>query len=123
MTELTTTKSLREEYLKLTKEQPMVTFSIECDDGTYFSPQKVIVPAVEYMKHLEQQVIALRSRTEWHEGVPEEIGLYLCTFNFSHYELMDYRYGEWREWDCKLERYTKTHDAPSHFAYLPKEQS
>ena len=74
MSEKVSTQSLRDEYSKLTGDMPLVEFGITCSDALYFSPRKITVPAVEYMKHLESLVITLRSRLAWKpmsEGLPD----------------------------------------------------
>jgi hypothetical protein len=58
-------KDLRTNFYCKTGDTPIVGISIDCSDDSYFKPQSIEVPAIEYMKYLEQDVIRLESLLEW----------------------------------------------------------
>jgi len=74
---------LRSDFYNRTGEQALIEFSVSCSDIA-FKTQTIEMPAIEYMKHLEQMVIALKEALRWRpvSEKPEKYGWYLCKVKY-----------------------------------------
>lgn len=76
-------EDLRKSFYKKTGESPLVDFSFDCSDDSYFKPQKIEVPAIEYMKYLEHMVLDLKAQLRWRpvSEKPEKEGMYFARWH------------------------------------------
>jgi len=90
---------LRKSFYKKTGESPLVEFSFDCSDDSYFKHQEIEVPAIEYMMYLEDMILALKAQLTWRSAInepPENEGQQLCRWSWQdncHFRNYDLRFG------------------------------